>query len=234
MRHKPARARGHRGVVVIVSALAVGALGHPGWRRLRRPSTGLAAEAEPTATPRPTARPIPGHEVYGYIPYWEMDSGHRQPRGRHRSLDHRPVLGHRPPRRHDQHLGARLQADRRYVGKRLVREAHDRGVRTEVVFSSFGAKRNERFFGGPIETQDAAIDALVAFAKDHSFDGINVDVETLDRSLVPAYGAFVSRLRDRLRSGDARRARYRRRPAPTSSARRWPRRRPRPAPTASS
>jgi hypothetical protein len=31
-------------------------------------------------------------------------------------------------------------------------------------------------------------------------DGINVDVETLDRSLVPAYGAFVSRLRDRLRS----------------------------------
>jgi spore germination protein YaaH len=84
------------------------------------------------------------------------------------------------------------------VGKRLVRDAHERGVRIEVVFSSFGAARNERLFGGPVETQDTVIENLVAFAKAQRFDGINVDVETLDRALIPSYGAFVGRLRDRL------------------------------------
>jgi hypothetical protein len=39
------------------------------------------------------------------------------------------------------------------------------GARTEVVFSSLPAQR--ALLRGTDETQDAAIDALVAFAKDH-------------------------------------------------------------------
>ena len=35
------------------------------------------AAATPTAppTPRVTPVPVPGHEVYGYVPYWEMEDG---------------------------------------------------------------------------------------------------------------------------------------------------------------
>jgi spore germination protein YaaH len=38
--------------------------------------------------------------------------------------------------------------------------------------------------------------------RDTGADGINVDVESLDLALVPAYGAFVGRLRDAARSED--------------------------------
>jgi spore germination protein YaaH len=54
-------------------------------------------------------------------------------------------------------------------------------------------------FGSTI-VQDAGIKALVALAKRIGVDGIDVDVEQLDAALVPAYGAFVGRLRDALRS----------------------------------
>jgi len=65
------------GVVVLVVAVVIGALGAlDGEEAGGRPSDTLAgASAEATASPRPTARPIPGHEVYGFIPYWEMDEG---------------------------------------------------------------------------------------------------------------------------------------------------------------
>ena len=192
------------GVVAIVGVVAVAGLGVLGGDGSPTGptggSTGGSTTAEPTATPRPTARPIPGHEVYGYIPYWEMDSGIASHVA---DIDLSTIALFSITVRRDGTINTSARGYKRImdtVGKRLVREAHDRGVRIEVVFSSFGAKRNERFFGGPIETQDTAIDALVAFAKERSFDGINVDVETLDRSLMPAYGAFVSRLRDRLRS----------------------------------
>ncbi|HVQ22565.1 MAG TPA: glycosyl hydrolase family 18 protein [Candidatus Saccharimonadia bacterium] len=191
------------GVVAIVTVVAVAGLGVLGGDTPAGPtggSTGGSTTAEPTATPRPTARPIPGHEVYGYIPYWEMDSGIASHVA---DVDLSTIALFSVTVRRDGTINTSARGYKRItdtVGKRLVREAHDRGVRIEVVFSSFGAARNERFFGGPIETQDTAIDALVAFAKERSFDGINVDVETLDRSLVAAYGAFVGRLRDRLRS----------------------------------
>jgi Glycosyl hydrolases family 18 len=200
MRHKPwlvLAAIG--GVVVIVGALAAGPLGTVGDNGTVGRPGGTMTETDPTATPRPTARPIPGHEVYGYIPYWEMDAGiAKHVAGRDLStIALFSVTVRRNGTLNTSGRGYKRIVDA--VGRQLVREARDRGVRSEVVFSSFGAKRNERLFGGPIETQDAAIEALVAFAADRRFDGINVDVETLDRSLVPAYGDFIARLRARLR-----------------------------------
>ena len=200
MRHKPWLVLAAiAGVVVIVSALAVGALGTPGGDASGGRPTGAQTEADPTASPRPTARPIPGHEVYGYIPYWEMDAGIAKHVA---GTDLSTIALFSVTIRRNGTLNTSSRGYARIVdtvGRSLVREARDRGVRVEVVFSSFGAQRNERLFGGPIETQDSAIDALVDFAVERKFDGINVDVETLDRSLVPSYGAFVRRLRDRLR-----------------------------------
>ena len=200
MRHKPWLVLAAiAGVVVIVSALAVGALGTPGGDASGGRPTGSQTKADPTASPRPTARPIPGHEVYGYIPYWEMDAGIAKHVA---DTDLSTIALFSVTIRRNGTLNTSSRGYARIVdtvGRSLVREARDRGVRVEVVFSSFGAQRNERLFGGPIETQDSAIEALVDFAVERKFDGINVDVETLDRSLVPSYGAFVRRLRDRLR-----------------------------------
>jgi spore germination protein YaaH len=80
------------------------------------------------------------------------------------------------------------------VGERLIRTARDRDMRVELVFTSFGRERNARFFAD-VERQDAAIAALVELAGDLRLDGINADVESLDPTLVPAYGDFVGRLR---------------------------------------
>ncbi len=84
------------------------------------------------------------------------------------------------------------------VGKRLIRGGHDRGVAVQLVFSSLGTAKNARLFGS-VELQDAVIDGLVRLAGDLDVDGVNVDVEQLDYTLVPAYGEFVGRLRTALR-----------------------------------
>jgi len=87
------------------------------------------------------------------------------------------------------------------IGKQLIREAHERGVAVQLVYTSFGVARNERFFGSP-EVQDATIAGLVALADRIGADGINVDVEQIGVDLVPAYGLFVGRLRDALRAAN--------------------------------
>ena len=106
------------------------------------------------------------------------------------------------------------------IGKQLIREAHDRGVAVQLVYTSFGTARNERFFGS-LEVQDTTIAGLVALADRTGVDGINVDVELLDADLVPAYGAFVGRLREALRGERSPMASSRWRRRPGRPARRW-------------
>ena len=71
----------------------------------------------------------------------------------------------------------------------------------QLVYTSFGTARNKRFFRS-LEVQDTTIAGLVALADRTGVDGINVDVELLDPELVPAYGAFVGRLREALEASD--------------------------------
>jgi spore germination protein YaaH len=87
------------------------------------------------------------------------------------------------------------------LGSQLIREAHARGVRVDIVFTSFGENRNARFFAD-LKRQDRTIAALVRLADRLHADGINVDVERLDPALVPAYGAFVGKLRAAIRAAD--------------------------------
>jgi spore germination protein YaaH len=157
--------------------------------------------AEP-ATPLPV--PVPGHEVYGYVPYWEMDEGIAA----HLAETDLTTLGlfsvtHR-------RSGALAKDERGYqlitadIGGQMIREAHDRGVRVELVYTSFGESKNAAFFADGA-AQDRTISELVALADGLGVDGINVDVELLDLEDVPAYGAFVGRLRAAIRTGaDAR------------------------------
>ena len=84
------------------------------------------------------------------------------------------------------------------LGQRLIREAHERGTRVELVYSSFGEAKNRAFYGSE-KAQSRWIKELVDFTEEQGVDGINVDVELLPADLVPAYGAWVGRLRTALR-----------------------------------
>jgi hypothetical protein len=152
-----------------------------------------------TPTPVPTPHPIPKHETYGFIPYWEMDDGIAA-HVRDTALSTVALFSVTNKRN-----GTLDTAQNGYkkitgpIGRQLIHDAHERKDRVELVYTSFGYARNKRFFGGKVETQDKVIRSLVDFADEIGVDGINVDVELLDGEFVPAYGAFVGRLRDALR-----------------------------------
>jgi spore germination protein YaaH len=87
------------------------------------------------------------------------------------------------------------------TGRTIIREAHERGTRVELVYTSFGTKRNRALFESRTR-QDAVIASLVALVDTTKTDGINVDVEALDPTLVPAYSDFVRRLGEAVRAAD--------------------------------
>jgi spore germination protein YaaH len=162
-------------------------------------ATDAASAPSATPTPVPTPHPIPKHETYGYIPYWEMDDG-IVAHVRETALT--TVALFSVTNKRDGTLATTQNGYRKItgpIGRQLIRDAHDRADRVELVYTSFGYERNQRFFGGKIETQDKVIASLVRFAGEIGVDGINVDVELLDSELAPAYGAFVGRLREALR-----------------------------------
>jgi hypothetical protein len=161
-----------------------------------------AASQGPAATPTPipTPRPIPGHEVYGFLPYWEMDDA--MP-AHVRDTDLSTLALFSVTNKRNGTLDTSQNGYKKItgpIGQQLIHDAHDRKSRVELVYTSFGYDRNKRFFGGKIATQDKVIKGLVTFAGEIGVDGINVDVESLDTEFVPAYGAFVGRLRDALRA----------------------------------
>jgi spore germination protein YaaH len=161
----------------------------------------VAATDRPSASTTPTAT-APGHELYGFLPYWELRDGIAA----HLAETPLTTIGLFSVTHTSK--GALNAGQRGYrlitgdIGRTIIREAHDRGTRVELVYSSFGARRNRALFENPAR-QDAVIAALVALVDRTGTDGVNVDVETLDPTLVPAYGEFVHRLRDALRAADA-------------------------------
>ena len=165
-------------------------------------ASGPAPTSAPTPTPTPTPAPVPGHEVYGYVPYWEMDGGIAA-HLRGTALTTLALFSVTTNTKGA--LNTKATGYRRIVGdpgRQVIREARERGVRVEVVFTSFGRARNRHFFEDR-ERQDATIASLVALTGDLGLDGVNVDVEILDADLVLAYGAFVGRLRTAVLAADA-------------------------------
>jgi spore germination protein YaaH len=156
---------------------------------------GSSAAKSVAKTPIPI--PIPGHEVYGFVPYWEMDSGIAAHLAETDlttlalfSVTHKKNGDLAPGERGYRKIDGAL-------GRQLIREAHDRGIRVELVYTSFGTGKNDAFFRSA-DAQQRAIAGLVAMAADLGVDGINVDVELLAPEHVAAYGLFVGLLRTAL------------------------------------
>jgi spore germination protein YaaH len=87
------------------------------------------------------------------------------------------------------------------VGRAIIDGAHDRGVRVELVYTSFGEGKNALFFKNE-KAQDRTIAALITLANELGVDGINVDVEQLATEHIPAYGQYVARLRTAVREAN--------------------------------
>jgi len=191
-------------VVVVGLVVAVGPWSgaKPGASDAPGATAGVADAADPGATVGataiPTARPVPGHELFGFVPYWEMNgdiAGH---------LATVPLttlalfsVTHTKTGKIDTSQSGYKRITGA-IGKQLISEAHRRGTAVQLVYTSFGTARNERFFGSAT-LQETTIAALVALALKIGVDGIDVDVEQIGADVIPAYGAFVGRLREALR-----------------------------------
>ncbi len=162
-------------------------------------SPALGSSGAVARTPVPI--PIPGHEVYGFLPYWEMDAGIADHLA---GTDLTTLALFSVTHRKD---GTLAPAERGYakidgpIGHRLIGEAHDRGVRVELVYTSFGRAKNDLFFGSA-DARTRTIADLVSLADALGVDGINVDIELLAPEHVLAYGEFVGSLRSAFRAVD--------------------------------
>ena len=189
------------GAVLVAVVITVGiALGASSGGPKPGPSSDPSApSASGSVASVPTPRPIPGHEVFGFVPYWEMngDIAAHVAATDLTTLALFSVTHTKTGAIDTKQTGyKRITGD---IGTQLIREAHDRGIHVQFVYSSFGTARNQTLFSS-LKIQDATIAGLVALAKQVGVDGIDVDVEQLGPDLVPAYGAFVGRLREALRA----------------------------------
>jgi len=183
---------------------------------------------EPTADPSPTpVPPVGGTELYGYLPYWQVTDSMAA------YLDSVPLTTLAMFSVSARRNGAIDNRDPGYkritgaLGRRIIADAHARGARVELVFTSFGGDKNGRFFGrlatplpapttsgGSSPGSSAApsmaappaapwrrtVTELVQLAADLGVDGINVDVERLDELDRAAYGEFLVALGSALRT----------------------------------
>ena len=176
-------------IAVSVAVAACGTLPAPS----PDPSTPASPLPSTTAVP-PTPRPLPGHELYGFVPYWEMDdtiAAHLK----QTPLTTLALFSVTATAAGE--LDATQAGYRRItgqVGRDLIRMAHSLGMRVDLTFSSFGLARNQALFSDQ-PAQDAVIRELVSLAGRLGVDGLDIDVESLNPVLVPAYGAFVGRAR---------------------------------------
>jgi spore germination protein YaaH len=156
------------------------------------PSQGAAAAGQ-TDRPTPTP-PIPGHELFGFVPYWEMDGtiAAHLAKTPLTTLALSSVTHTKTGKIDTSQTGYKRITGA--VGQQLIREAHDRGVAVQLVYTSFGTARNDRLFAS-LKVQDATIAALVALTRKIGADGITVDVEQVRDASIAPYGAFVGRLR---------------------------------------
>ena len=133
-------------------------------------------------------------EVYGYLPYWELDST-TDAYLRYDLLSTISLFSFRYGS--DGRIVATSAADRLVgpLGQTIIGHAHAAGVRVELAFSFSGVPAvNNDFFADNAATTTAIAETLDLLARTGA-DGVNLDVERLSNASFPAYGAFIGRLR---------------------------------------
>ena len=133
-------------------------------------------------------------EVFGYLPYWELDSG-TDAYLRYDLLSTIAFFG--IGIRSDGSLDTTTSGYRAYLSdlaSSIIEKAHAAGVRTIITFQSFGTTRNAAFFSNPA-AQATFVQQAVALMSLRGADGANLDIEGLESTYFPAFGALTGALR---------------------------------------
>ena len=177
------------------------------------PQGSVSAQPAPTTEPAqgPTAPPAAAplgesqfasrlsKEVYGYLPYWRVDSGTDASLRYDLLTDialfsvtvdgNGKIVTNQPG--YAMITGPYAAA--------VIANAHANGVRVDLTFTSFGFEKNSAFFRNPT-AMAAAVTNLTAFVNSLGLDGVSVDVEELYNEDFAAFGTFVGQLRNALRA----------------------------------
>ena len=162
------------------------------------PSVGATpAQASPLAASQ-FARKLSA-DVYGYLPYWEIDSGTDAYLRYDLLTDIALFSVGFTSTGAISTSGTGYPAVTGSTAATIVSHAHAAGVRVDLTVTSFGFAKNAAFFTDPaaMSTAAAAISDLV---RSEGLDGVNLDVELLYGENFAAYGLFVGQIRTALRS----------------------------------
>lgn len=156
-----------------------------------------ARAADPGIRARSDRRPAPSHQVYGYLPYWQLDAGTA---GR---LDFRrlsTIAFFAVPIRADGALDRDATGYRAYVSRparAVTNAAHARGVRVVPTFQLFDPSKLARLLASRRAQTRFIREALALMAR-RAADGANLDIEPLPTALAPQLAEFVGRFGRRM------------------------------------
>lgn len=171
------------------------------------PIVGLAGHAQDANAATPIRPRITGikpltKEVYGYLPYWRLDSGTAD----RLVYDYVSTIAF---------FGLGILADgnidtswvgyKEYVGDdaaAVTNAAHDKGVRVVPTFQLFdgGALHKMTAFLGSDAAQARFIAQALDLMAERKADGANLDFEPMPATMTPAYLTFVAKLRAAMRA----------------------------------
>ena len=135
--------------IVLVAAITIGCGGTPPSSPGSSEPAALATGSAPgLPTPKPTVIPVPKHEVYGYVPYWEMDESIAAHIGGTEltTLALFSVTHRRNGKLDNQNGLRRIRGD---VGGAMIRAARRQGARVEIVYTILRQRQEPRLLRRP-------------------------------------------------------------------------------------
>ncbi len=137
-------------------------------------------------------RPAPSHEVYGYLPYWQLDAGTERRLAFNRLSS---IAFFAVPIGPDGALDRGAIGYRAYVSqaaRAVTNAAHARGVRVVPTFQLFDGSKLRSLLDHRA-AQARFIQQALALMGRRAADGANLDVEPVPASLAAEFTAFVGR-----------------------------------------
>ena len=138
-------------VLVVGAGLALSGgigKGRPPGSSAEAGSSGASTIGPPTVAPTPTPRPeVGGLELYGYLPYWRLNESTP---AYVRDVPLSTIALFSVAAKRDGSINTGPLGYQRIagpLGRQVIAEAHERDVRVELVFTSFGERKNAVFFG---------------------------------------------------------------------------------------
>jgi len=162
------------------------------------PRQALAQGNAPLTSGQVAHRPV---EVFGYLPYWEIDSS-VDAYLRYDVLSRIALFG--VAFRTDGSLNTADQSYKILTGATaatIVQHAHAAGVRVVMTFESFNADHNGQFLSDE-QAQGTFIANAIALLRQLGADGLSIDMEGLSGSYFPQYGTFVGAVRQAVHAYD--------------------------------